>query len=595
MPRQEEQKFLDLDLVTHQIPDVNDRDLFQEAVKCYYAGSHRAAVILAWYAVANCLKRRIFQLQSEGDGEAQKVADGLTPPNGGDAQVGEEKALLVGVRDCDLIDDFEYKSLCFAREMRNKCAHPTGFVPSAEAVRYVLYICSQYVLSSTGYRGMAYIKDLVTTQLDDVNFLSEDGLSHTYCQELIQRVPKRLCPQFIKIAAQERGRSHTDVWRANAHIFFGHLLQFADDSLIPELTGSVQMFEAVAPDFFATLVGLEPRTARAFGQQKRLQIRRRLRNSTASAMRPDEIHAWAVICAEDGFEAADRDLLHEKFPAMARHIKIENDFLSKRRKDIVELISVLLQSDSTSTMAAGGCIHLFPTNTFDQIESSSEEETEAWKDAISSIITQVISRFIRDDKHRALISKVRTWNSTLLMELLRSATTFWRECSEDFPEDVNILFDARDELRNRYSAVVPPTFYVTLRHIWEGRLLPEWHTEESEAGGIFRSRVSEADLDEAMASTQEVIDSTGVSDISWEDRLGVNVSPFQDHILRLIGSNGPVTNDRVAELLGVSVDDAQPGLDYLTIQGLLLRKDELFILRDDIKDMIAANPEASDN
>lgn len=592
MPRREEQKFLDLDMVTHQIPDVNDRSLFQEAVNCYYAGSHRAAAILAWYAAANCLKRRIFQLKSEGDGEAQKVADGLTPLNGGDAQVGEEMMLLDGVRKCDIIDDFEYRSLHFAREMRNKCAHPTGFVPSAEAVRHVLFICSQYVLSSTGYRGMAYIKDLVTTQLDDVNFLSEDGLSHTYCQELIQRVPKRLWPQFVKIAAQERGRSHTEVWRTNAHIFFGHLLQFAEDSLIPELTVSIQMFEAIAPDFFATLVGLEPRTARAFGQQKRLQTRRRLRNSSASTMRPDEIHAWAVICAEDGFEEADRELFQEKFPAMARHIKSEEYFLSKCRKEIVESISVLLQTDATSTMAAGGCIHLFPTNAFDRIETSSEEETEAWKDAISSIITQVISRFIRDDKHRALISRVRTWNSTLLIELLDSATSFWLECSEDIPEDVNILFEARDELRNRYSADVPHGFYVTLRRIWEGRLLPEWHTDESEAGEIFRSRVSEADLDEAAASIQDETDSTVAPDVSWEDRLGVNVSPFQDRILRLIRSNGPVTVDKAAELLGVSVDEAQSGLDYLAIQGLLLRKDALLILRDDIRDLIAANPEA---
>ena len=61
----EDRKFLDLDHVCDQIVSQDDRAMFNEAIRCYQIGSHRAAVILAWCVTADCLYRRIDELANE--------------------------------------------------------------------------------------------------------------------------------------------------------------------------------------------------------------------------------------------------------------------------------------------------------------------------------------------------------------------------------------------------------------------------------------------------------------------------------------------------------------------------------------------------
>ena len=55
----EARKFLDLDIVAERIQHDGDREMFREAVKCYYVESHRAATTLIWSTTADCLQRRI--------------------------------------------------------------------------------------------------------------------------------------------------------------------------------------------------------------------------------------------------------------------------------------------------------------------------------------------------------------------------------------------------------------------------------------------------------------------------------------------------------------------------------------------------------
>lgn len=73
----EERRFLDLDHICDQIIDDSDRNMFNEAIRCYQIGSHRAAVILAWSVTADCLFRRIGDLAAENDGGAQAAKTAL--------------------------------------------------------------------------------------------------------------------------------------------------------------------------------------------------------------------------------------------------------------------------------------------------------------------------------------------------------------------------------------------------------------------------------------------------------------------------------------------------------------------------------------
>ncbi|MCB1116663.1 MAG: hypothetical protein KDK71_09365, partial [Chlamydiia bacterium] len=121
----EERKFLDLDHVCDQIISKEDRLMFMEAISCYQIGSHRAAIILAWSAAADCLGRRIDELAAEGDGDAKKAQTALSRVKG---KASYEETLISQAKKCELFDDYEEKCLRYARDTRSKCAHPTGVI-----------------------------------------------------------------------------------------------------------------------------------------------------------------------------------------------------------------------------------------------------------------------------------------------------------------------------------------------------------------------------------------------------------------------------------------------------------------------------------
>lgn len=583
---QEDKKFLDLDMVAQQIPNLDDRSLFQEAVNCYFAGSHRAAAILSWYAAANCLKRRIFELEREGDGIAQQEARNLSPI--GEGVVGEEETLINSARKCELIDDFEEKSLRFARDMRNKCAHPTGFVPPAEAIRNVLFISSQYVLCRKGYRGVSYIRNMVTTQFDDRNFLANEPLIPAHCREIVDRVPRRLWPQFVKIAAEERSKSHTETWRKNAYTFFRHLVKLADDQMVEELAMAMQAFEPSSPEFFAVLVGIDRRVVSFWDHHKRSQTRYHLRQSSAVRLRPEEVHAWAVICEQDGLDDDDLDLLRDKFVALARFLP-EEELIIKQRPRIVQLIEVLLRDDSVSSSVAGGCRHLFPTTLFDR------DESEGWSQTITSIVDEIIRRFVRDDKHRKLVETVQEWNSMLIIQLLESAQLFWSECSEDNPEDVVLLFEARNELEKRNPLSVPSAFLDTIGLILDGSLFPEWRTEQSIVGANFFAQLSESDfgaLDIDPASFDWFPADSETNEF-WGAKLGARITERQDQLLGLLAGNGKTVQE-LSSLAKIPQEDVTQDIKYLLLQGMIAQEDDRFMAREDLKSVISASRETLD-
>ncbi|MEW6228862.1 MAG: hypothetical protein AB1700_12380 [Bacillota bacterium] len=472
----EAQRFLDLDMVAQTITDGDDRGLFLEAVQCYQIGSHRAAVILTWCATADCLRRRIRYLADEGDAEAQEAEDELGTVEG---QASYEEKLISCARRCELIDDFDEKCLRFARDTRSQCAHPTGVVPSAEAVRHILRICTQCVLSRRGYRGMAFVRDVVTTQFDDPYFLPNDSKTDEYCRTIIDKVPRRLWPQFTRIAAQERPGPPAEAWQRNAIRFFRNLLAGADDGTAHRIAAGLQGFEATAPDFFAVLVGIDRRVATFWDAQKRDQARTRLRALPGPHLSADEVHSWVTICAASGLEEGDRDLLRQKFGFFARFLVHETEFLVNYRDDVIQLLQEMLLDDACIDHALIGLKHLIGSRLF-------EEKTEP----MQVIIETLIERFTRNERCRQLMENTGEWAPSMLVILLELSEHFLSQCSEDNPDDVMVLLGAARELARRSPVLVPDAFSEVSNRILRGEVLPEWTSRDSMVGGTFRSQLA---------------------------------------------------------------------------------------------------------
>ena len=452
-----------------------DRSLFLEAVQCYQIGSHRAAVILAWCATADCLKRRIDDLATEGDAQAQQSQADLGAVHG---QACYEENLIACARKCELLDDFDEKSLRFARDTRSQCAHPTGVIPSAEAVRHILHVCTQNVLCRRGYRGASFIRDLVNVQFDDKHFLPNDNKVQEHCHTIVQKVPVRLWSQFARIAAQVRPGPPAEVWQKNAIAFFRVLIASADDAVATHIAAALQGFEAASPDFFALLVGIDRRVAQFWDAQKRAQARARLLALSAARITAESVHSWSMICAADGFEDGDKELLRQKWGSIGRHLAAETELLTKRKDDLLTLLQNSLLDEDKEEQAIVGLGHLLGGILFDEDS-----------DALQVIVETIIERFARDARYRRLLNQFGDWTAALLSKLLALGELFLDECSDENPEDVAILLDAAKELARRSPASIPTGFDGLLNQVLGGELQPDWHSDESAAGTLFRGRL----------------------------------------------------------------------------------------------------------
>lgn len=471
----EAQKFFDLDMMVQAVLDEGDRSFFEEALQCYQIGSHRAAVILTWCATADCLKRRVKDLASEGDSQAQQAQAEL---QGVEGLAVYEETLIGSARKCELIAENDERSLRFVRDVRSKCAHPTGVIPSAEAVRHIFYICVSSVLSRKGYHGMAFVQDVVTVQFDDLYLLPNADRVDEHCRAIAQKVPERSWPQFASIAAQLRPGPHSEIWERNALSFFRVLLSLSDDSTARQIAAGFQGFEANSPDFFSILVGIDNRVEKFWDLQKRAQARARLTAASAVRITPEHVHSWAVICAADGLEEADKDLLRQKWGGISRHLAKEKEFLQKRRTDLMKLLQEMLLEDATSSQALYAIGSLASSRLCD-------EQSESMR----IIVKTIIERFTGDQAYRKLIEKVVDWTGAMLITLLEESELFLQECSNDNPDDSLYLLDAARELAHRSPSEIPQGFEDVVNRLLKKEILAEWAEEESEVGTVFRRQL----------------------------------------------------------------------------------------------------------
>lgn len=469
-------KFIDLDMMVQTVLDEGDRNLFEEAVQCYQIGSHRAAVILTWCATADCLKRRLHDLATEGDAQALQSQNELKAVDG---QACYEENLIAAAGKCELIDDFEEKSLRFARDTRTRCAHPTGVIPSAEAVRHIFHICIKAVLSRKGFRGMSFVRDVVTVQFDDRYFLPNNSKASEHCRAIVDKVPKRTWPQFVRIATQERPGPHSEVWQNNALVFFRVLLSLSDDLTARHIAAGFQGFEARAVDLFATLVGIDHRATIFWDDQKRAQARARLQAASAVRITLEQVHSWAVICSADGFDDADRDLLRERWGGISRHLAGEEEFLQRRRAELLNLLRDMLLNESTSLQGVIVLSNLLGSRLFDE-----------QSDPMQVIVETIIERFARDQRYRELMNKVAIWTGAMLVKLLELTELFLAECSDDEPDDVLFILEAARELAHRSPGEIPCAFADVVNRVLRKELYAEWADEGSAVGEAFRRQLA---------------------------------------------------------------------------------------------------------
>jgi hypothetical protein len=150
--------------------DPNARRLLREAVGCYQAGAHRAAVVSTWIAVVYDLFGKLRELAQAGDANAiAKVAEiekAVDTHNVCLAQSIESTILTIAKGEFELVSSNEHDDLLRLYEDRHRCAHPSLnraeeiYSPPPELVRLHLRNAVVHLLSHPPVQGRAALARL---------------------------------------------------------------------------------------------------------------------------------------------------------------------------------------------------------------------------------------------------------------------------------------------------------------------------------------------------------------------------------------------------------------------------------------------------
>ncbi|WP_271404565.1 hypothetical protein [Kocuria palustris] len=165
----------DLEILSLEVKNGDSRRLFEESVRSYRSGAHRAAIISLWVSVAYDIVSKFRILGETGNGSAGSLVADLDRyiENNNYKKLQEfERNLLDSARsdEVQVINDRDYVELERLRMDRNICAHPafvdTGqlYSPSAEYVRAHMASAVDRLLSQPAISGKQ-LKETLSIEL----------------------------------------------------------------------------------------------------------------------------------------------------------------------------------------------------------------------------------------------------------------------------------------------------------------------------------------------------------------------------------------------------------------------------------------------
>jgi hypothetical protein len=155
---------------------VDDRDVaefLREALACYGTGAHRACVVLTHIALFDSLRRKVKAL-SPVNGVAKTVSDEIEMLAA--AQKVFETPLIHKLKAAGILTQLEAQILEQLNAQRNKAAHPSGHIVTAEEARFVFAEAIKKFISQP-IRETSYVVEVVVGKFVDHNFFPSSNVS----------------------------------------------------------------------------------------------------------------------------------------------------------------------------------------------------------------------------------------------------------------------------------------------------------------------------------------------------------------------------------------------------------------------------------
>lgn len=249
------------------IQKISDRDIADylfESYKCYCTGAYRACIVIANIALFEGLRRKINAL-APVSGVCKDIAKDINPLSS--SQKVFETPLIHKLREKEIITKFEAERLEQLNNHRNKSAHPSGHMPSAEEARFVFSDSINLFLSQP-IRQTSYLVEEIISNIEGDNFypssIIQDIIEVT--KQEVENLDDLAWP-FLIIIMNEKLDSTDKVTKKNAQSFLygvASMRQEASSNAITEKVIKPRLSSNSNQSTISALIGCNPCIIKSF-------------------------------------------------------------------------------------------------------------------------------------------------------------------------------------------------------------------------------------------------------------------------------------------------------------------------------------------
>lgn len=162
----------DMEELIGTVDDKDVADFLKEAFACYGTRAYRACIVLTHIALFDSLRRKIKAL-APVNSVAKSVSDEIEPL--ATSQKVFETPLIQKLKAANILTQLEAQILEQLNGQRNKAAHPSGHVVTAEEARFVFAEAIKKFISQP-IRETSYVVEAVVSKFGDLNFFPSSNV-----------------------------------------------------------------------------------------------------------------------------------------------------------------------------------------------------------------------------------------------------------------------------------------------------------------------------------------------------------------------------------------------------------------------------------
>ena len=222
----------DLEELLSSIHSIEIRAYMREAVSCYMAGAYRACIVLTFISLFDDITKKLNEL-----GKINKKARTLSQEveKRRNEQDVFESYLLDQLKATNLIPTIDHEFYEILKKLRNKSAHPSGHLCSAEEARFVMFEAISRFMKNPNF-STTQICDEILAKINDENFFPSNFITHTaeVVKKEIESVHEDAIPYLIEKILDKYSSSDPKTSR-NCEYFINGLAKLGEQKICQEI------------------------------------------------------------------------------------------------------------------------------------------------------------------------------------------------------------------------------------------------------------------------------------------------------------------------------------------------------------------------